>query len=172
MTTEQPAVETEPTEQLNKSEVMAPMEAKLPQKRFHRQRAHANPFSDHQLDYPTTPAEYDWSKHFPKKEGNVEFADIGCGYGGLLIALAPLFPDNLMLGMEIRLKVEEYVHKRIAALRIQNEEQGLYQNVSVMRMNAMKYSPNFFEKGQLRYMYLTQQNIYSVSGSAFQEAKA
>jgi len=25
-------------------------EAKLPQKRFFRQRAHANPFSDHQLD--------------------------------------------------------------------------------------------------------------------------
>lgn len=48
----------------------------------------------------------DWTRHYPEfypaKEGQVqkkvEFADIGCGYGGLLIALAPLFPDTLMLG--------------------------------------------------------------------------
>ena len=29
---------------------------------------------------------------------NVEIADIGCGFGGLLFALAPKFPDTLMLG--------------------------------------------------------------------------
>jgi tRNA (guanine-N7-)-methyltransferase len=29
---------------------------------------------------------------------NVEIADIGCGFGGLLFALAPQFPDTLMLG--------------------------------------------------------------------------
>jgi tRNA (guanine-N7-)-methyltransferase len=89
---------------------------------------------------------------FPNK--NVEFADIGCGYGGLLIALSPLFPSTLILGMEIRLKVEEYVAKRIDALRSQNlaishAESGSYQNVSVNRMNAMKFLPNFFEKHQV-----------------------
>jgi 16S rRNA G1207 methylase RsmC len=49
----------------------------------------------------------DWSKHYPlyyptkdaKSDKKVEFADIGCGYGGLLIALAPLFPETLMIGM-------------------------------------------------------------------------
>lgn len=30
---------------------------------------------------------------------DVEVADIGCGFGGLLVALAPVFPDTLMLGM-------------------------------------------------------------------------
>jgi tRNA (guanine-N7-)-methyltransferase len=29
---------------------------------------------------------------------NVEVADIGCGFGGLLFALAPQFPDTLILG--------------------------------------------------------------------------
>jgi|TARA_R110002003_G_scaffold30_3_gene1831 tRNA (guanine-N7-)-methyltransferase len=29
---------------------------------------------------------------------NVEVADIGCGFGGLLFALAPKFPDTLILG--------------------------------------------------------------------------
>lgn len=29
---------------------------------------------------------------------NVEIADIGCGFGGLLFALAPRFPDTLVLG--------------------------------------------------------------------------
>ena len=28
----------------------------------------------------------------------VEIADIGCGFGGLLFALAPKFPDTLLLG--------------------------------------------------------------------------
>ena len=30
----------------------------------------------------------------------VEMADIGCGFGGLLVALSPLFPDTLMIGMQ------------------------------------------------------------------------
>ncbi|PVU93996.1 hypothetical protein BB559_003110 [Furculomyces boomerangus] len=128
----------------------------------------------------------------------VEFADIGCGYGGLLVALAPLFPNTLMLGMEIRTKLVDYLQKRIEALRLiqdkinenkQNslesfntEEEkltekstddildadfqkiqetgetkklvaGRYKNIGVMRMNAMKYLPNFFRKGQLSKVF-------------------
>lgn len=30
---------------------------------------------------------------------NVEIADIGCGFGGLLFALAPKFPETLIVGM-------------------------------------------------------------------------
>ncbi|KAJ1832522.1 tRNA (guanine-N(7)-)-methyltransferase (tRNA(m7G46)-methyltransferase) [Coemansia sp. RSA 2711] len=47
----------------------------------------------------------------------VEFADIGCGYGGLLVALAPLYPNTLMVGMEIRTKLVNYLQQRIEALR-------------------------------------------------------
>ncbi|KAG0228036.1 tRNA (guanine-N(7)-)-methyltransferase (tRNA(m7G46)-methyltransferase) [Actinomortierella wolfii] len=148
------------------AEAVDTLEAKLPQKRHYRQRAHANPFSDHHLDYPISPAHMDWSQYFPKhfapknaeagSEGavtkdsgkKVEFADIGCGYGGLLIALATVFPDNLMLGMEIRVKVEEYVNQKILALR--KNRPGQYENASIIRMNAMKFLPNFFEKHQKR----------------------
>jgi tRNA (guanine-N7-)-methyltransferase len=49
----------------------------------------------------------------------VEFADVGCGYGGLLVQLSPMFPDKLMVGMEIRVKVSDYVKDRIKALRQQ-----------------------------------------------------
>ena len=35
----------------------------------------------------------------------VRFADVGCGFGGLLVKLAPLFPDTLILGLELRDKV-------------------------------------------------------------------
>jgi tRNA G46 methylase TrmB len=38
-----------------------------------------------------------------------EFADIGCGYGGLLVRLSPLFPDITMVGMEIRIKVQQII---------------------------------------------------------------
>jgi tRNA (guanine-N7-)-methyltransferase len=34
---------------------------------------------------------------------NVEIADIGCGFGGLLFALAPQFPDTLILGIHLHL---------------------------------------------------------------------
>eukprot|EP00966_Prymnesium_polylepis_P168038 3885138-Prymnesium_polylepis.1 len=43
--------------------------------------------------------------------------DIGCGYGSLLIELARVFPTSLMLGIEIRPKVVEYVQRKALALR-------------------------------------------------------
>lgn len=134
----------------------------LPQKRYYRQRAHSNPIADHNLEYPLTPSLMNWAPFYPaflgetqssskEKQHKVEFADIGCGYGGLLVDLSPLFPETLMLGMEIRVKVSEYVQDRIKALRLQNP--GKYENIACIRSNAMKYLPNFFKKGQLTKMF-------------------
>ena len=68
----------------------------------------------------------DWHAHYPSlvpesgpADSRVEIADIGCGFGGLLVALAPKLPHTLMLGLEIRVQVAEYVAERIAALRLQ-----------------------------------------------------
>lgn len=128
--------------------------AQLPQKRFYRQRAHANPFSDHELTYPACPGAMDWSSFYPNaKNRQVEIADVGCGFGGLLVALAPHFPESLILGMEIRVQVETYVHEKIRALRASEAESGKYDNISVLRANAMKFLPNFFAKGQLSKMF-------------------
>ncbi|KAJ7573856.1 putative methyltransferase [Mycena floridula] len=131
----------------------------LPQKKFYRQRAHTNPFSDHVLDYPSSPENLDWSIHYPAYPGKTpEFADIGCGFGGLLIALAPLFPDTLMLGMEIRVQVSQYVEDRISALRVaaataEDGKKAHYQNVSIVRANAMKFLPNYFPKQSLSALF-------------------
>ena len=74
---------------------------------------------------PRTPSEMDWSEYFPayfppadaaaaaafvSKDAavaakGVRFADVGCGFGGMTIKLAELFPDELMVGMELRDKV-------------------------------------------------------------------
>jgi len=127
-------------------------------------------------------------------------ADVGCGFGGLLTALAPMFPDTLILGepgsplehcgdlmndwrlgMEIRAQVCQYVTDRIAALRLASAAAALdptsastrpaplgeesnaqhilipapgdYQNISVIRANAMKFLPNFFHKHQLHSLF-------------------
>ncbi|XP_049816917.1 tRNA (guanine-N(7)-)-methyltransferase [Schistocerca nitens] len=141
------------------------MAAALPQKKYYRQRAHSNPIADHCFDYPVHPEKMNWSELYPmyfknNSEENsaeksetkcVEFADIGCGYGGLLVTLSPMFPDTLMLGMEIRIKVSDYVMDRISALRLQYP--GKYENIACLRSNAMKYLPNFFRKGQLKKMF-------------------
>eukprot|EP00850_Spirogloea_muscicola_P005624 SM000026S08873 [mRNA] locus=s26:260198:263977:+ [translate_table: standard] len=81
----------------------------------------------------------------------VQFADIGCGFGGLLVTLAPLYPNILMVGLELRDKVSEYVRERIDALRLKHP--GKYTNITAIRTNAMKYLPNYFEKGQLTKMF-------------------
>ena len=36
----------------------------------------------------------------------VRFADVGCGFGGLLIRLSTAYPETLMVGLEIRDKVK------------------------------------------------------------------
>ncbi|KAK4154342.1 putative methyltransferase-domain-containing protein [Chaetomidium leptoderma] len=159
--------------------------SELPRKKFYRQRAHANPFSDHQLIYPPHPDQMDWSslypdyvvddepqdQHTPAPETpsdqqdlaplrpkriskDVEVADIGCGFGGLLIALGPTMPETLILGLEIRVSVTQFVEDRIKALRAQDQDTKLYRNVGVLRANTMKFLPNFFRKGQLAKVFI------------------
>lgn len=81
----------------------------------------------------------------------VRFADVGCGFGGLLVRLSPLYPHQLMVGMEIRDKVTNYVIERVAALR--REQPGNYNNITALRTNAMRHLPNFFVKGQLHKLF-------------------
>jgi tRNA (guanine-N7-)-methyltransferase len=93
----------------------------------------------------------DWSVYYPdySSDNNVKFADIGCGYGGLLLTLSEMFPDKLSVGFEIRVKVSDYVQDRIKALRQQSEE-NKFNNITCMRLNAMKYLPNLFYKSQVK----------------------
>ncbi|PNS19762.1 tRNA (guanine-N(7)-)-methyltransferase [Sphaceloma murrayae] len=181
-------------------------QGELPKKKFYRQRAHANPFSDHALTYPATPNHMDWTTHFPafvddRKPSDsmetgtedsheatlprplkqpVEIADIGCGFGGLLFALSPRMPTTLIVGLEIRTSVTAYVQEKVKALRNRSvlpsapsddpsapsapssnptdaappPTKNNYNNVSALRANTMKFLPNFFQKGQLRSIFL------------------
>ena len=56
-----------------------------------------------------------------------------------------------LAGMEIRVKVSDYVKDKIKALRVNHP--GQYTNIACIRANAMKYLPNFFRKGQLSKMF-------------------
>lgn len=67
------------------------------------------------------------------------------------MTLGELFPENLALGMEIRVKVSDYVMDRIQALRHLHPNQ--FNNIACLRTNAMKYLPNFFFKSQLSKMF-------------------
>jgi tRNA (guanine-N7-)-methyltransferase len=104
---------------------------------------------------PETPSDQGLAPLRPKRiSKDVEVADIGCGFGGLLVALAPLMPDTLVLGLEIRVQVTQFVEDRIKALRAQNQDAKLYRNVGVLRANTMKFLPNFFRKGQLAKIFI------------------
>ena len=151
------------------------MEGEMPQKKFYRSRAHCNPLSHNDTFlYPPNPNEMNWLvDHYP----NLKFSsscsklaptpnvlDVGCGFGGLTIALSTLLPDKIILGMEIRAKVTEYVRLRIVALRQEYQKSGKnnntdkfrrgpFQNCSVLRSNTMKHMPNFFHKSSIEKIF-------------------
>jgi len=139
-------------------------EGERPQKKFYRQRAHCNPLSHNDaFVYPVRPDLMDWEKeHYPQlkfdKSASVQnkdkkkvlapnVLDIGCGFGGLTMALATLLPDDVILGCEIRAKVTEFVRLRIVNAR--KEHPGMYRNCSALRTNTMKFLVNFFSKSSV-----------------------
>ncbi|CAJ1967188.1 unnamed protein product [Cylindrotheca closterium] len=132
-------------------------EGDMPQKKFYRQRAHCNPLSHNDaFEYPRTPQDMDWTEeHYPEPPAGNSLQptvlDIGCGFGGLTIALATLLPKETVLGMEIRAKVTEYVRLRILASRKENP--GSFQNCSVMRTNSMKFLPHYFKPHSLSKIF-------------------
>ncbi|NXR40452.1 TRMB methyltransferase, partial [Zosterops hypoxanthus] len=105
---------------------------------------------------PPRPQDMDWASLFPSffppdappgtPPARVEFADVGCGYGGLLVALADRFPQTLSLGLELRGKVAAFTRARIRALRA--AQPGRFGNVACVRGNAMKHLPHFFRRAQ------------------------
>lgn len=108
MATEGNALKRSAAEELTVNEETA----KLPSKRLYRQRAHCNPWSDHRLDYPVRPDQQDWPSFYADANTPVTMVDVGCGYGGLLFHLSNSFPETRVLGLEIRLKVVDYVQVR------------------------------------------------------------
>lgn len=99
--------------------------------------------SDHPVEYPEVAV----SDAFNGKSGiSPSILDIGCGFGGLLMHLAELFPEKLSLGMEIREQVSNYVGERIKASRL--SKPASCENVSIIRTNSMKYLVNYIRKGQ------------------------
>ena len=129
---------------------------------FHNMRAHANPFScNRSSETPIAPQDMNWVVYYPAYEKQlteqyikVEFADVGCGFGGLTIALGEKFPNILTLGLEIRGKPCDYVRERILKLRESSAgKEYSYNNVAVMQTNAMKFLPNIFQKAQLTKIF-------------------
>eukprot|EP01041_Mallomonas_annulata_P004511 gene4513-8966_t len=128
-------------------------EGKMPQKRLYRSRAHCNPLAQNDgFAYPISSAVMNWSLHFPMiQKPAVNFIDIGCGFGGLTVGLSTLYPDKLVLGMEIRAKS---IFPRIDALRRDSAIEGQYQNAACLRTNCMRYLPNFFNKSQIEKIFI------------------
>ena len=73
--------------------------------------------ADEVLRSPKSPTDFDWSAMYPAYVDeaavddndehslrpkpltkNVEVIDVGCGFGGLLMALSPKLPDQIILG--------------------------------------------------------------------------
>lgn len=113
-----------------------------PQKRHHRQRAHSNPFSDHDLVFPMNPHAYG---------EKVDMLDIGCGYGGMLFKLAETYPSKKVLGMEIRTKLANYVDLKIQHKR---SVENTCWNAEVVRTNAMKFVQNYIGKRSIEKMFV------------------
>lgn len=145
---------SEPSELGKRSaEVAAENVDLMPRKRFFRSRAHCNPLSHNDsFDPPERPSAVQWGELYPAIPNPVvSILDMGMGFGGLTVKLAELFPAQLVLGMEIRAKVCEYVRLRIEALR---KDTSQYQNAACLRTNCMRYLPHYLQRGQLDKMFI------------------
>lgn len=116
-----------------------------PKKSLYRQRAHANPFKDTNVDVPRDPESVDWTQYFGMNRAP-DFVDIGCGYGKFLMKVAERCPEHNVLGIELRSRVYEYVRATI-------EHVGCA-NAGVMKTNAMIFLPNVFRGGQLSRLFI------------------
>jgi len=120
-----------------------------------RARAHSNPLNDGNFDVPARPSDVDWSTAFPEQTHRAkltpDWVDIGCGYGGLLANMSPKFPDKLMIGLEIRDRVEQFCEERTKQLR--QEFPGSYNNIWFLRTNVMKFLVHYFEKASVEKMF-------------------
>jgi tRNA (guanine-N7-)-methyltransferase len=155
---------------------------KYPQRRDFKQRAHINPMNHQLYEYPVSPERAGWARHFPCLLGAgrppgapaaADVVDVGCGFGGLTVALAGALPGSLVLGLEIRPNVTEYVRLRLEAHRrgiapappaapaapAGASGEGAppplpsHFNASVLRTNAMKFLPCLFAKGTLSKLF-------------------
>ena len=140
------------------------LQGAMPQKKYYRSRAHANPLSfNDNLTYPAHPDLMDWSPYYPAlSEGTAPTVlDIGCGFGGLTIELSTLLPNAVVLGLEIRAKVCEYVRLRIMSLRnkfLEGGEEGeashSYANCACLRSNTMKNLVNYIQPASLDKIFI------------------
>jgi tRNA (guanine-N7-)-methyltransferase len=118
-----------------------------------RVRAHVNVFSPPKELPPLTPDHVEWKKIFPlwkPEESVVRVVDVGCGFGGLLEGLSPVWPEHSILGLEVRERVVDAVQDRLSKLC---KKSASYGNLGVINMNAMKHLPNYFHKAQLTGMF-------------------
>ena len=70
----------------------------------------------------------------------MQFVDVGCGFGGLLVRLSPLFPDTLMLGMELRDKACSISHLFLFAPRKASRGTVQCMNTHRCKMNSAECS--------------------------------
>lgn len=130
----------------------------MPKRREFRQRAHANPSSDRNLLYPSSPKTIFWEDFYSVLKDNPEsvgathptILDIGCGYGGLMFELSKIYPKELILGLEIRDKVTEYVERKIEEL----QNNGLHMNVSVQMCNTMRTLMHYIRKNTIKKLFI------------------
>lgn len=138
---------------------------------------------------PNSPRDVDWEDLYveafaeARARGEapprVTVADVGCGFGGLLTNLSPLTPrGELLIGLELRSKVCDYVRQRAAVARARaaageaarattaenpppspatgTATPSSYPscfNVSALRINAQRHLVNLFEKHQLNNIF-------------------
>jgi hypothetical protein len=87
----------------------------------------------------------------PRRRGasnsaSVSNLDLGCGFGGVTVALARLFPHEVTVGVEIRRKVVQYVHERLG-------RRSALGNAAVVASNGMKFLPHFFPAASLARVF-------------------
>ncbi|KAM0686536.1 tRNA (guanine-N(7)-)-methyltransferase [Conglomerata obtusa] len=148
------------------------MAVKYPKKSNYIQRAHSNPFLDHNITLPSDPWSFDWSDYFTNNKAPT-ILDLGCGYGKFTFFIAEKFKECNVVGMEIRKKVVNYVNDKIKAEKsmlknqiVENEHKNNdnenvqtankynFDNIAAIHTNGMVFLQNFFCQNSLDKIFI------------------
>ena len=84
---------------------------------------------------------------------DVEVADIGCGFGGLLVALAPVLPGTLLLGMSDLNKCCQNSHNYQQEWKSECKSQNMFKNESKL------YEPRIQTQASTRMLHVYEPTL-------------
>lgn len=123
-----------------------------------RHRPHANPLADNDFQFPcTNPDEFPFDMYYTEWMSQrgadtykrcFNIIDIGCGYGDFVRNVSQVFPDLLVMGLELRDIPVALGQQSL----LDGRAKGQNYNAAIIRCNVMKHLPRLLSRQSVKFL--------------------